>query len=659
MYVYKNSVVTIEIEPLVESDWIWATGSLTANPAVGSLKNVGITMAAGFRASNIVADSATSATTATSATSATYSNYGTLGTTTISNTTDKTGQWAYFGYFTISYNASYLRGHCANIRVRLQEINHDGTKNLADLDDFVLILKASMPYHANSTEFNTKVPSIHIEIEGKTSISPNDVAGLVYSTSTSTKTIRFYIRLKEANTVYQINPEQRYGRSFATSSYSATTSYFYFTYASTQTPVTSLPTPAQGSIVYAVKRTIDADTLNGNFAEDFALRNHTHTIANITNLQSTLNAKAPLASPNFTGVPTAPTAPNGTNTDQIATTKFVQNALSAGGYGDMLRSQYDTDSDGIVDRAETADKLTTARTISLSGDVTGSASFDGSGNISINATVVDDSHTHDGRYYTKSEILNNDISMRRLLVNANGVPTSNLGNPTVAEMALFEEQFNNKLAFYDISKFTFEVFDGTTWTDVTSSISTTNKKRLVGGDNTASIVIPNGATKYRITIRNNGSYVYINALYMYWSSAGNSSQIHIWKKRDDGDWVQHTNSSTSVSAWPGHLYLPFASIPWSTASTSGHYNDVRIEFTPTWKNANNITLNKLQLWGGYPASKRRIYSIDENKNVTFPASVTATTFNGDLSGRVNGIKITVGTTAPSNPQVNDIWIDLS
>jgi len=377
LYVNKNSVVTIEIEPLVESDWIWATGSLTANPAVGSLKNVQVTMATGFRASNIVA---------TSADSATYSNYGTLGTTTISNTTDKTGQWAYFGYFTISYNASYLRGHCANIRVRLQEINHDGTKNLADLDDFVLILKASMPYHANSTEFNTKVPSIHIEIEGKTSISPNDVAGLVYSTSTSTKTIRFYIRLKEANTVYQINPEQRYGRSFATSSYSATTSYFYFTYAGTQTPVTSLPTPAQGSIVYAVKRTIDADTLNGKFAEDFALRNHTHTITNITNLQSTLDAKAPLASPNFTGVPTAPTAPNGTNTNQIATTAFVQNALSAGGYGDMLKSQYDTDSDGIVDRAETADKLTTARTISLSGDVVGSTIFDGSADISINTT---------------------------------------------------------------------------------------------------------------------------------------------------------------------------------------------------------------------------------------------------------------------------------
>ncbi len=42
----------------------------------------------------------------------------------------------------------------------------------------------------------------------------------------------------------------------------------------------------------------------------------------------------------------------------------------------------------------TATKLSSARTISLTGDVTGSTSFDGSGNVSITATVADDSHNH-------------------------------------------------------------------------------------------------------------------------------------------------------------------------------------------------------------------------------------------------------------------------
>ena len=41
-----------------------------------------------------------------------------------------------------------------------------------------------------------------------------------------------------------------------------------------------------------------------------------------------------------------------------------------------------------------ADSLTTARTIALSGDVSGSTSFDGSANVTITATVADDSHNH-------------------------------------------------------------------------------------------------------------------------------------------------------------------------------------------------------------------------------------------------------------------------
>ena len=47
-----------------------------------------------------------------------------------------------------------------------------------------------------------------------------------------------------------------------------------------------------------------------------------------SNIQTQLNAKAPLASPTFTGTPKAPTAAAGTNTTQVATTAFVQTGLS-------------------------------------------------------------------------------------------------------------------------------------------------------------------------------------------------------------------------------------------------------------------------------------------------------------------------------------------
>jgi microcystin-dependent protein len=50
------------------------------------------------------------------------------------------------------------------------------------------------------------------------------------------------------------------------------------------------------------------------------------------------------------------------------------------------------DSIGVV----SAPRLTSSRTISLTGDVSGSASFDGSANASISAVVAADSHTHTG-----------------------------------------------------------------------------------------------------------------------------------------------------------------------------------------------------------------------------------------------------------------------
>lgn len=53
--------------------------------------------------------------------------------------------------------------------------------------------------------------------------------------------------------------------------------------------------------------------------------------------------------------------------------------------------------------ASSATSLETARNINLSGDVTGTASFNGTSDITITATVANDSHTHDGRYYTESE----------------------------------------------------------------------------------------------------------------------------------------------------------------------------------------------------------------------------------------------------------------
>jgi microcystin-dependent protein len=76
--------------------------------------------------------------------------------------------------------------------------------------------------------------------------------------------------------------------------------------------------------------------LGGTNATEFAiLDGATVTTAELNHvsgvtsaIQTQLNAKAPTASPTFTGTPTAPTATAGTDTTQIATTEFVTDAVA-------------------------------------------------------------------------------------------------------------------------------------------------------------------------------------------------------------------------------------------------------------------------------------------------------------------------------------------
>jgi len=108
----------------------------------------------------------------------------------------------------------------------------------------------------------------------------------------------------------------------------------------------------------------------------------------------------------------------------------------------------------VTGNASTATALATARTIALAGDVTGSASFNGTGNISITATVADDSHNHtianvDGlqtEIDTKAELAGSGSqSFSASTLNAT---TVDLGNWTITESGgtlLFASNGTNKM----------------------------------------------------------------------------------------------------------------------------------------------------------------------------------------------------------------------
>ena len=86
----------------------------------------------------------------------------------------------------------------------------------------------------------------------------------------------------------------------------------------TFTGTVTLPTGTVTSAMIA-----DGAIVNGDINASAAIAQ-----SKIANLTTDLAAKAPLASPALTGVPTAPTATAGTNTTQVATTAFVGTAVA-------------------------------------------------------------------------------------------------------------------------------------------------------------------------------------------------------------------------------------------------------------------------------------------------------------------------------------------
>jgi len=127
----------------------------------------------------------------------------------------------------------------------------------------------------------------------------------------------------------------------------------------------------------------------GNVILNTAIADDALTIPMTAGLQTALDAKAPLASPNLTGTPTAPTAQAGTTSTQIATTAFVAAAVSNSGGGDMLRSVYDPNNDGVVNSATEATRLAAGRTFRIVGPVVASPqTFDGSQNITLTTSIA-------------------------------------------------------------------------------------------------------------------------------------------------------------------------------------------------------------------------------------------------------------------------------
>ena len=199
-----------------------------------------------------------------------------------------------------------------------------------------------------------------------------------------------------------------------------------------------------------------------------------------------------------------------------------------------------------------ADKWTTARTLSLTGDVTGSVSWDGSGNASLTATVADDSHTHDGRYYTESE---SNSRFTRFINDA----TLNSSTDTASFISELSSEFGCFAGNAVTLKCSWSYAGNS---DLNTGHSTIGTIELAG----CTIETWGGTYKHvRITRPNTGTGGHCVVEYNDQGSGYSPGWREIWTSESDGsgsgldaDTVDGLHASSFASASHTHSYLPLS-----------------------------------------------------------------------------------------------------
>lgn len=436
---------------------------------------------------------------------------------------------------------------------------------------------------------------------------------------------------------------------------------------------------------------------------------HNHTIANVDNLQSSLDAKQAT----ITGGATTITSANLTSSRALMSDSSGKVAVSAVtstelGYLDGVTSNIQTQLDGksptshthnyagsssvggsatsavkldtstagdantpvyfsggkpvactsldlntsgssasCTGNSATATKLQTARTIGLGTGVTGTAtSFNGTENITIPVTDVKETYLSWG---------GKNLS----------------GSVSPIDAACSSIHSANRFAFAKPAGITIEYStNGSTY----SAYSTTDsaKVNLVSGiGSTYYIGARNTSTtandKLRIILNatNMGLYTRLRKLLINISTSyATGSNVIIERAMKGSETTFTTIGTYQISGWSGWNSIPINAAFGGGSNQTGNIAVLRLTFGITGINTEQ-TSNALQIsdiigigdtYWSYPSTMAKtghIYSYDSAQNVTFPANITATTFVGALSGNATTATNVAWSGVTSKPSYYD------
>lgn len=328
---------------------------------------------------------------------------------------------------------------------------------------------------------------------------------------------------------------------------------------------------------------------------------------------------------------------------------------------------------GNATSATTATKLKTARSIGLSDGASGAANFDGSANANISVTGLKESYLSWG---------GKNFSDSYGPIDAAMIP--NLGA--------------NRLAFGsgDGIKIEYSRDSGATWTDYgvsdaqRSLLLSTGISLYIGkADSTNKAT---AAYMLRVTLDTDKIPVYtvLNKFALFISTDGSEGcycSIDASLESTPTTWVNFANK-VDISGWSGWNIINTNDLITYNNTKTNQYGLIRFTFGCTSGSTtyNGLHINRLMGFGGVGwitpsnmADYGSIYSYDGNQNVSFPAHVTATQFNGKLNGsattatalttsagsatqpvyfsggRPVATTYTLGKSVPSNAKFTDTW----
>ena len=297
----------------------------------------------------------------------------------------------------------------------------------------------------------------------------------------------------------------------------------------------------------------------------------------------------------------------------------------------------------ITGNAATATKLATTRTVSLSGDVTGSTTFDGSKNVAITTAVVDNSHNHSASTIT-------NVYDGSIIWGGRDIP----GNFGPLDGALVSELGANRFAFLKPKGLTAEysIDGGTTWIEYPNNINLSGGIFGAGKGPFLTIDPLNNKEnitslyKVRVTINagKSGIYTQLNKFIIYLSTNGsNGCTVDITGKENGSDDYVNLKTKVPILGWSGYNVINHSLI--LGGRSTNHISDLRFTFNITSHNSANSGLQIIQIlaFGGVGwttpsalAKTGHLYSCDLDQNATFPSTVIANKFT-TVGGTANNL----------------------